>query len=941
MNSIEFGEFRLYPTARRLEKNGAALRIGGRALDILIVLIANAGSVVSTHDLIRCAWPETNVVEGNLRVQLTALRRILGSDPAQYISTVSGRGYSFIAPITKPSTITSAVTATVMMRRMSLPVDRQSLVGRGRELDEVVEVLARTRFVTLVGPAGIGKTVLAVRAGQQLSEAFKQEVYFVDLSAVRDPAHVTGALTNALGISGVAGNIEDLVVNFAGANAILLLLDNCEHMIEVVAHIIEPILKRTNAFHVLATSREPLRVKGEHVYLLEPLLWPEPCASLNSAEAMSYPAIELFVERVTTHNSNFSLTDCDAEAAAKVCASVDGVPLAIEIAAGRVHAFGVQKTADLLRAHPDLSWEGGRTALPRQRTLNAALAWSYDLLPARERQILERLSVFAGAFSLEAAQFVAASEVADDISDTLVSLVAKSLISPSSKAGRFRLLQMTRAFASERLAKRSTSNKVALRHARYFGGLLKELNRESSIGSIKDAYSTFGEHLDNVRTALDWSFSENGDCDLARSLAACSALLFTELALYAECRDWMARAIELTSTADGGDLAEMRLQGALGVGLLFTIGNLPKTREALERSLEIALELDDQIYALGIIGMLNIFHQRGGNNAEVMRTAHQCERVANATTDPHAKLMAQWTLGVSLYICGDFVNAQPHCETALLPTSPAPNSSLHFLGYDHRVRALVAATTTLLYRGYSLKAIDAAYLTTREAEHVGQPLPMCLAYLNACYVFIFTGEHDAADNVIDRALACAEKYSLTPFRAAALGMRGAVQIARGDVLAGIPLVQDSLAILRRENLKNVFIALSALLSLAQIGLRRFDDAVATLDAAIALCETHDDTFSVLELLRIRAYMLECQSAQNLREVEHLYSQALDLSRHHKALALELRASTSLAELWLGQGKSTAARDLLSQILSQFSEGFQTPDLTLARTLIARSNQRHS
>jgi predicted ATPase/DNA-binding winged helix-turn-helix (wHTH) protein len=462
-----FGAFRLSPDQRLVEKSGAPLLLGGRALDILIALVERAGEVVSQRELIDIVWPHVNVDDGNLRYHVATLRKALddGLDGARYIINVPGRGYCFVSPVILSGDgdgdgpMRTATPAP--LHGMPSRLDR--MVGRKAEVEAIAAQLAGCRFVTLVGPGGIGKTTVAVSVGHVVAQAYG-EVCFVDLGPLRDPRLVAGAVATALGVALPPGDPVPRLVDGLRDRRLLLVLDSCEHVIDTAAALAEALFEQTGDVHILATSREALRIEGEQVHRLAPLSCPPLSDALTAAESLAFAAVQLFVERVAATSHGFELRDVDAPAVARICQKLDGIALAIELAAGRVDAYGVEGVEAQLDSRFSLLWQGRRTAPPRHQTLNATLDWSYDLLCAPERDVLRRLVILSGAFSLEAAQAAAQKGGVDPgtIAEVVATLVAKSLIvSETGRGGvRYRLLDTTRAYLNAKLAGEAAASRA-------------------------------------------------------------------------------------------------------------------------------------------------------------------------------------------------------------------------------------------------------------------------------------------------------------------------------------------------------------------------------------------------------------------------------------------------------------------------------------------------
>jgi predicted ATPase len=424
-------------------------------------------------------WPQTVVEESNLKVHIAALRKALGERPQdqRFVATAVGRGYRFVAPVkcevlsTNPSPAEMAPHAS-----HNVPVALVRPIGRTETIHDLLERLSRIRLLTVAGPGGIGKTTVALAVAHAMVEAQEYDVWFVNLSRLSDASFVPHAVANAIGLAVHSNDIPSALANYFRRRnrRQLVVLDNCEHVIEAAAVMAEHMTSAAPQMHVLATSREPLRAEGEHIYRLEPLDSPAYSASLTVNEALRYPAVELFLERAVAARGDLIFSDQDAPVVALICRRLDGIALAIEIAATRLNAFGLRELLDLLDDRFFTLVQGRRTAPVRQKTLLATLDWSYQLLPDIERVVLRRLGIFPGAFALGSAAVVVADENLPQASviDAIANLVAKSMLSADvgSDTVRYCLLDMTRAYARRKLADADESDMLARRHTEYFRG---------------------------------------------------------------------------------------------------------------------------------------------------------------------------------------------------------------------------------------------------------------------------------------------------------------------------------------------------------------------------------------------------------------------------------------------------------------------------------------
>lgn len=437
-----FGPFRFIPARRTLLCGDVPRRVGGRAIDILAALVERASEPVSKRELMARVWPTTVVEEGNLKVHVAALRRALGATGhgSHYISTVSGRGYCFVAP----------VRASAPAVRLPEPAARRA-IGRDATIGALVDLVRQRRLVSIVGPAGIGKTVVGLAVAATCAAHHGMEACCADLGALADPAHVAGAVAAAAGLTLDAGaTAADLVAALRDARR-LLVLDSCDRVIDAVAVLAGQIVAGAPGMMVLCTSREPLRADGEHVHRLAALAVPAPGAVVDATAALDYAAVALFVERATETADSFRLLDADVEAVAEVCRRLEGNALAIELAATRVDAFGPRELAARLGDRFQLLDRGHRCVEARHRTLADALDWSYAYLPEAERMLVRAVSVFAGPFTLDAAAALCRDSV--DVASGLADLVAKSMLASELREATtyYRMPAITRAYALGKL----------------------------------------------------------------------------------------------------------------------------------------------------------------------------------------------------------------------------------------------------------------------------------------------------------------------------------------------------------------------------------------------------------------------------------------------------------------------------------------------------------
>jgi predicted ATPase len=482
----------------------------------------------------------------------------------------------------------------------NLPQLANLLIGRERDAAEIEALLSRYRLVTLVGSGGVGKTSLSLQVGADLLARFPDGVWFIELAPL-DRAELVGETVAAVFGLPVHGqrSASDAVATFLRSKRALLILDNCEHVIAAAARLANTFLRTCPCVCLLATSREALSVAGEHSYPVPLLDVPSSSMNLTATQAMGHSAVHLFVERAAAALGRFALTDETAPLVAAICRRLDGIPLAIELAAPRLKVL----EPEALLAHLDdqlhLLTAGSRTAVYRQQTLRAAIEWSYALLSEAEQAMLRRLGVFAGSFTLEAVAAVAkAAPLAEsDIFDALAALVDKSLVVALAGAGenRYRLLESTRAFALEKL-RVGCYAELARRLCEHMAIVFERAERTWPTAPRVEWLAASEPDLDNLRAALGWSLRPEGDPALGLKLVSYTGAFWGELALVQEQRRWFELA--LTFLGDAVPLSvEVRIR--LGLGRNFYGGDRGRLSHTL-RAIELSRQLDGEPVLLGV-----------------------------------------------------------------------------------------------------------------------------------------------------------------------------------------------------------------------------------------------------------------------------------------------------------------------------------------------------
>ncbi len=586
---VTFGPFSLNPGERRLTRDGVAVPLAARALDILTFLAARPSQPVSKRELLAEVWPDVIVGEASLRFHVANLRKALGDGRggARYIATLSGRGYCFVAAVSHqaPRLPTPALSSWTG----NLP-SRPPLIGRDDELADLADLIRLERLVTIVGPGGVGKTRLAIAAGWRAADDYPDGVWLVDLAPLSDPALVVSALATALDLAREGAALSVAVIRAALRDRrLLLILDNCEHLVGAAAELTAALIDDVPGLTVLATSQEALRLDAERVYRLDPLALPPP----DAAEVAGYGAVALFTHRARAVDRRFELDKSSAAAVADICRRLDGVALSLEMAAARVPSLGVEGVRSSLEARLQLLSAGLRTADIRHQTLRSTVAWSIGLLDETEALVFRRLGVFAGGCSLESAIAVVAAGEMDRwaVADALARLVDKSVVT-LERGGppRYRLLETLRLYARELLEANGEWEGVAEAHAQHVRQLFIPTRAALQRSPLPEWQSVYLPELDNLRSAQDWAFAVPGRRDLAVELTAASGCAWHIWGLIDEGVRVTGRAVSLLDDRTPPAYAAEILRNA---GVLHRFDRR-ETRLLLERAAAIFREMGDE-----------------------------------------------------------------------------------------------------------------------------------------------------------------------------------------------------------------------------------------------------------------------------------------------------------------------------------------------------------
>jgi predicted ATPase/DNA-binding winged helix-turn-helix (wHTH) protein len=966
---LRFGPFELSIGQRVLRRDGVMLPLGGRALDLLIYLADRPGEVIAKQELMDHVWSDVTVEEGSLRVHVAAIRKALGDGQFgnRYIANIKGRGYSFVGTVVPLSGNTKSRNDK-LRQQGRLPVRPIMMIGRETVISEVSDKLRDERFVTLLGPGGIGKTTIALAVGRAVAAEFGGKFHFVDLGSLTDPHQVAGAVATSLGLALKSKDPGLELIDFVGSRKLLIILDNCEHVIEAVASLAEQLYQQTEEIHVLTTSRELLKVEGEHCYRILPLDYPPDGSEQTANAVLRYPAVQLFVRRVAARAGSVVLTDEEAPFVSDICRKLDGMPLAIELTAGQVAALGLKNTV----ARLELLRLSHRTAVPRHRTLKATLDWSYNLLSDGERIVLRRIAPFVGHFTLEGARYIAGELGAGigEVFDAIAGLVEKSLIATriDETQALYRLLDTTRAYALEKLEEHAEADVVLRRHAEYVAGYL-ESQRAALLALAKAesgaaypppsvnihpaprgssgprgnnqvatgvaAASAHSDQLGNIRAALEWSFGPNGDDEIVTRLAAASTQLFLELSLLIECRVWAERAIARLGDQHKNSRREMEIYASLSLALMHSEGSSELVHKTFSRALDVAALQGDFAYELRLLSGLFMYYRWNADINAALDIASRSKEVALKTRDHDDMALAESMLGAAHHLAGNHLVALKHFEAGLCQSASGWRFRAGQHLFHHSSLLLVGMARCLLYRGLLDQSLDYAKLAIEEGEKSNHPATLCRSLSLVLPVYLAVADSRRSEQYIVQLTELAAAYSLKPYRAVATGLRGQWLLLQDDLCEAILLLKRALEELHTQRHEMLNMDFVCDLGAGLIAMSEHQEALTMILSAIDVQRRGGKFLYMPALFRMKGLILASRSAEDYSEAEESLLSAIDWAKRQSATLFELKAATDLAELLLKQQRVPEAHKHLSAALDRMPAGIAFPDHARALQILNR------
>jgi predicted ATPase/class 3 adenylate cyclase len=838
--------------------------------------------------------------------------------------------------------------ATLNDRPNNLPIQASTFIGRENESEEIRKCLEddKVRLLTLTGPGGMGKTQLALRAAADQIDRFDDGAFFVDLSSMRDTQSVLAAIARAIGLKEASDqSLLDELTSQLHERSVLLLLDNFEQ-VTVAAPTAVQLLRDCPGLKHLVTSREALHVSGEHLFPVPPLRLPESALRHPSAEQIARcEAVELFVERARAIRPDFRLTDDNAAAVAEICQRVDGLPLAIELAAARLNIFSPEALRQRLSSRLQLLSSGARDLPARQQTLRATIEWSYQLLEPGEQRLFELLSIFSTA-RFETVEVVASainqlSDLKVDVLDGLASLLDKSLVrQPGLGDGEPRLgmLETIREYAAERLDDWPEFRAAARRaHAAYFAAFGREQWEHLTGPRREPALAAMAADFENLRTAWRYWVTE-ADLDQLNKLVDSLWLLY-------ETRGWYHATIELTtdllsvlsSSPSTPERAkqEITLRTSLARALMAVKGYTAEAEEAYARALELLEGEPELARGFPVLRGLASFYFYRAEFEKGAQVGREILRLADQQHDPSMRVDGHLVLGASLAFLDELHTGLDHLERAIAYFEPEQHRSRRFrLGNEPVVAGFTTSAFILWMLGFPDRALERANEAVALATRLEHPSTLAYALFHTGFLHLWRREPELVRDCAQGVIGVVEEHDFQIWRALGTLLLGAAETGLGRFEEGIAQIREGLNLYQGLKTPPVF---WPLLLFVQAGAyaraRRPAEGLPLIDEAIEIAGHGSGTTLFPEFYLLKGDLLSGLGEGDGSGAEPWFQQAFDVAQNLGAKMSELRAAIRLCQLKRDQGSAKEGDQALRALYETFTEGSATPDLTDARNLL--------
>jgi predicted ATPase len=920
-------ECRIDFNRRELLRGGAVVPLSARAFDVLSILAKADGAIVASTDLTRLFGPHERSDSRVLHQDIAAIRVALGRYEGR-LENVGRSGYRLSFDDGE------AVVTKDAREHNRPPFPPAELIGRSEALAVLKALLPQRRALTITGPGGIGKTALALQLVHEMGDWTRERAVFVDLATVLEASFVASAVASAIGLTAGAEVVSaELVAGRIGADRFLLILDNCEHLIDAASAFTGTILRACRNVWVLATSREPLRVDNEHVFRLAPLDVPTP-EMLDAQMIYGTAAARLFMARFQGAEQQGEFLSEHAAGIATICRRLDGIPLAIEFAAARAAITGIAGIAENLDDRFRFLALDSEAPPHRHQTLRAALDWSYELLTDVDQSLMRHLGVFSGGFTVDAVVAVIGQPEVSAIStlESIVSLATKSLVVPDRFPGRWRLLETIRAYAMEKLIAKGEADEAARRQAGFFRDQFSS-DGPRSLGPLGSGnVARFVGELDNVRAAIDWCFSPLGDSAIGIALTAAYSPALRYLYLMAESADRCTVAIErLNPESDERLLMQLLLES--GVALGYARRARGKSHSAAVTALEIATRLGDTMGEFRSLYLLWATQLFGGDVRAATPTADRLLEMALQSGDDLRVAQAERVVGCTMQLAGKNLVARELFERAFARAPTLDPEEYQWPRFNEHAMARAMWGTALWLEGRVDRAVVEVRHAYAEAASERFAASRCnILRMAVCATEIATGHYAAAAQSVALLKDLSERHGYEVFRMTGALQEASLMIKRGDLASGVAALRSTLEDALSGGWTSWFPGFLATLAEGLIGLGLFDDADAVIDDGLSRSEQGGEYWYMPELLRLKGE-LALRAGPDLDSADRYLDRAALMAAEQHALYWELRVAMSAAKLRRSQGRAPEGRDALASVYNRFTEGFDTPDMVQARELL--------
>lgn len=928
-------------SSKQLFVHGSPAIIGERAFDIFAFLVQSQERLVSKDEIIQRVWSGAAISDNALEVQISSLRKALGPERG-LLKTAYGRGYRLLGrwdtegrgdPLRADVSNRSAQFQASF--RSNLPLLATAMIGRDADAGAVSALLTKHRLVTLVGSGGIGKTRLALEVAHCLAAQYPDGIWLVELGALSDPAMVPAATAAALGIDISSSNALGTIARSIGRRRLLVVLDTCEHVVVTATQLAETLLRHCLELRILATSQEPLRAEDEVLFSVLPLS--VPAEDMSAQQVVTHSAVQLFLSRAAAATQHFPTDSKTLELVGVACRRLDGIPLALELAAARAAVLGMELLVARLGDRLQLLSGGRRTALPRHQTLRATLDWSFALLPLTEQAVLRRLAIFAGAFDIDAATGVASSEdvTPDTVVNCVAELVAKSLIVSDSTAldRQYRLLQSTRAYALDKLGNSDEQARTAKHHAAYLLDVFEQAEAEWGSRPSPDWLATYAIRFEDLNGALDWAFGPNGDSLLGAKLASYSVPLWFQLA---RVPAGMARFERALSDAVGRRdevRAQLYLNAALGALGMFDPDFIDRRDAAWKTTLHLARMLDDTAYELRALRALYASRGSDGDFQGMWTIAQHFAAAASRSDDSIDFVTAKRLVAHLMHVEGRHDDAREILETLMdRPECQIDARRVVRYQFDHRAIVRMGLGKIKWLQGLPETALQEIESNVAEAASLDYVPTLCTLLSEAALpVAFYCGDLAAVERYAAMLKPVGTDGRKMAWHGYAECFEGVTAIRRGEVSFGIELTRTGIDTRRAPGKRWHLVLLLSIFADVLVSAAAADQASAAVEEALTLAESTGVTWLRPELLRLKGDALALLGFRT--SAAECLQQATILAQSHGSLAWQLRAGVSLARLHRAEGNLDLAREALAPVYGKFTEGHSTFDLRQAAALL--------